>query len=188
MKKILMGVVGLVLLIGILLVGPYNNLVTKSQAVSAQWGQVENQFQRRYDLVPNLVNAVQGVMNQEKEVFGMIAEARTRYSGATTQDQKVEAAGQFESALGRLLVIMENYPQLRSNENVTALMDELAGTENRIAVERKRYNDTVGDYNLLVTRIPGVLYARLFGYNAKPYFQAASGAEKAPEVKLNETK
>ncbi len=185
MKKTLLWVVGIILLIGVLLVGPYNNLVTKSTAIAGQWGQVENQFQRRFDLVPNLVSAVQGVMNQEKEVFGKIAEARTRYSGAVSQDQKVEAAGQFEGALSRLLVVMENYPVLRSNENVTSLMDELAGTENRIAVERKRYNEVVGDYNLLVTRFPGMIYARLFGYSSKPFFSADAGAQTAPKVDLN---
>jgi len=162
----------------------YNRLVSSSQGVDAQWSNVETQYQRRFDLIPNLVESVKGIFEQEKEVFGKLADARSRYAGATTVDEKAQAAGQVESALGRLLVIMENYPQLRSAENVTALMDELAGTENRVAVERGRFNEKVRDYNTMVLRFPANLFARVFGFSQRAYFEAAAGTEQAPKVDL----
>src|SRR3990167_11222473 len=121
----------------------YNSFVTQTNAIEGQWKQVEVQYQRRFDLIPNLVESVKGLQKQEQKVFGDIAEARTRYSGAVSVDQKAAAASQMESALGRLLVIMENYPELKSDMAVARLMDELAGTENRVAVERRRYNELV---------------------------------------------
>ena len=124
--------------------------VRNQQAIDGQWAQVETQYQRRFDLIPNLVKSVEGIMKQEQAVFGAIAEARTRYAGAATINEKAKAATQLESALARLLVVMENYPELRSAENVTQLMDELSGTENRIAVERRRFNDLVKDYNTTI--------------------------------------
>jgi LemA protein len=148
------------------------------------WSQVETQYQRRFDLIPNLVEATKGTMKQEQKVFGAIAEARTRYSGAQTGGEKVEAANQMESALARLLVIMENYPQLKSNETVQQLMAQLEGTENRIAVERRRYNEVVQDYNTTIKRFPGALFAGMFGFDAKPYFNSEEGADKAPKVDL----
>ena len=162
----------------------YNGLVERSQAIDAQWAQVETQYQRRFDLIPNLVEATKGIFEQEKEVFGRIADARSRYAGATAPNQRAEAATQVESALARLLVVMENYPVLRSQENVTQLMDELAGTENRVAVERQRYNERVQVYNNTVNRFPSNLIAGWFGYEARTYFQAAPGTDTAPKVEF----
>ncbi|MEW6610886.1 MAG: LemA family protein [Patescibacteria group bacterium] len=167
-------------------VSVYNRLVTASQAIDSQWAQVETQYQRRFDLIPNLVESVKGIFEQEQEVFGKLADARSRYAGATTVDQKAQAAGEVESALARLLVVVENYPQLRSAENVTALMDELAGTENRVAVERGRFNEKVRDYNTMILRFPTNLFARVFGFNARTYFEATTGAETAPQVNFTE--
>ncbi len=177
-------------IIGVVVVGAlylgmqYNGFVTANEGVDAQWAQVESQYQRRFDLIPNLVASVQGVMQQEQKVFSDIAEARTRYSGAGSSDEKAAAATQLEGALGRLLVIMENYPQLRSVETVQSLMVELAGTENRIAVERQRYNETVRDFNVRVKTFPGTLIAGMFGFGAREMFEAAPGAEIAPKVNL----
>lgn len=184
MKKIWLYVIGAVVLIAIMLVSSYNGFVSSSQQIDGQWAQVETQYQRRYDLIPNLVNSVKGIFNQEKDVFTAIADARTRYSGAQTVDEKAAAATQVESALGRLLVIVENYPQLQSNKAVQSLMDELAGTENRISVERKRYNDLVLSYNTKVRRFPGNLIAKMFGFAPHSYFESVSGAETAPKVEL----
>ena len=163
----------------------YNSLVTNAQAVDTQWAQVETQYQRRLDLIPNLVGAVEGAMGQEKEVFTAVAEARTRYAGAGNTADKVAAANQVESAFARLLVVMENYPQLRSVETVQALMAENAGTENRISVERGRYNEAVGVYQIATKRFPGGLLASLFGFGPKEMFKAAEGAENAPKVDFN---
>lgn len=185
MKKSWLIVGGVVLAIALSLIGFYNGLVTKTQAIDNQWAQVETQYQRRFDLIPNLVSSVEGIMKQEQEVFSQIAEARTRYSGANTVEEKVEAAADVESALGRLLVIMENYPELRSAENVTQLMDELAGTENRVAVERRRFNDLVKDYNTAIKKFPANLVAGTFGFSERAYFEAVAEAEEAPEVEIN---
>lgn len=185
MKKIWLVVIAVIVFLALSLMGFYNQLVTKTQAIGGQWAQVETQYQRRFDLIPNLVNSVEGIMAQEQKVFGDIAEARTRYSGATTIDEKAMAATQLESALGRLLVIMENYPELKSAENVTQLMDELAGTENRISVERRRFNDLVRDYNTTILRFPARLIAGTFGFNERAFFEAAEGAELAPEVEIS---
>lgn len=162
----------------------YNGLITKSEAVDNQWAQVETQYQRRLDLIPNLVESVKGIMAQEKEVFGALAEARTKYNGARTVDEKAVAASQVESAFGRLLVIMENYPQLRSAENVQTLMAQLEGTENRVSVERGRFNDTVRSLNITVKRFPTNLIARFAGFTERSYFEAAAGAENAPPVEF----
>lgn len=177
-------VVLIVLIVGGVLWGSYNSLVTKSQAIDAQWAQVETQYQRRYDLIPNLVNSVKGIMTQEQTVFGQIAQARTQYGGATTTDEKVAAASGLDSAISRLLVIMENYPQLRSVETVTQLMDELAGTENRISVERGRYNTRVQEYNTSIKKIPTNLMAAMFNFNERQYYKSVSGADQAPKVEF----
>jgi LemA protein len=177
-------VVVIILVLGGILWSNYNSLVTKSQAVDSQWAQVETQYQRRYDLIPNLVNSVKGIMSQEKTVFDQIAEARTKYAGASTPDQKAAAGGELEASLGRLLVIMENYPQLRSVEAVTRLMDELAGTENRVSVERARYNDKVRDFNTSIKTFPANLTASLFNFNEKQYFKSVSGSDLAPKVEF----
>ncbi|GAI38585.1 unnamed protein product [marine sediment metagenome] len=185
MKKLLVIIGAIVLVLVLSLISFYNSLIGKTQAVDNQWAQVETQYQRRFDLIPNLVNSVKGIMTQEQAVFGQIAEARTRYAGAGTVEEKVKAAGDLESALGRLLVIMENYPELRSAENVSQLMDELAGTENRISVERRRYNDLVRDYNTTIKKFPANLVAGTFGFSQRLFFEAVEGAEQAPEVNLN---
>ncbi|MBM3942388.1 MAG: LemA family protein [SAR202 cluster bacterium] len=175
-------VVGLAL--GLYLRSTYNGLVEQSLAIDTQWAQVETQYQRRFDLIPNLVEATKGIFEQERAVFGQLADARARYSGAATPSQRAEAATQVESALARLLVVVENYPTLRSQANVTQLMDELAGTENRIAVERQRYNERVQAYNNTVKRFPSNLIAAWFNFEERTYFQAASGAETAPKVQF----
>lgn len=177
-------VIALIVIIGGFLVGSYNGFVTRSAAVDTQWAQVETQYQRRFDLIPNLVESVKGIMGQEKDVFGAIADARTKYAGATTPDQKAQAATETESALSRLLVVMENYPQLKSAENVQTLMAQIEGTENRISVERGRYNETVQIYNVAVQRFPGNMLGRLFGFGPRALFDAAQGAENAPQVKF----
>lgn len=172
------------IIIAVSLVGIYNSLVTKSQGVDAQWSQVETQYQRRYDLIPNLVNSVKGMMTQEQTVFLAIADARTKYGAAQTVNEKAAAAGEVETALGRLLAVIENYPDLKSSQNVTQLMDELAGTENRISVERRRFNDLVRDYNTQIKTFPTNMLAGMFGFSEKQYFQSVSGAETAPKVEF----
>lgn len=185
MKKFNLGIIiGVFALAAVYLVGFYNSLITKTQAIDGQWAQVETQYQRRFDLIPNLVESVKGIMEQEQEVFGTIAEARTKYGGAQTVEDKVKAAGEVESALSRLLVVLENYPEIRSSENVSQLMDELAGTENRISVERRRFNDLVRDYNTAVKQFPGNLLANLFGFSARSFFEAVEAAEQAPKVEF----
>lgn len=182
MKKILIGVLIIVVLMVLYTWTTYNKFVKTNEAVNNQWAQVETQYQRRFDLIPNLVNSVKGIMAQEQKIFGDLAEARTRYSGARSVEEKVNAANQVESALGRLLAVVENYPQLKSAENVQTLMVQLEGTENRISVERGRYNDSVRDFNIMTKRFPSSLIAAMFGFKERSYFQAAQGAENAPNV------
>ncbi len=184
MKNILWIVLGLVAILAVWVFASYNGLVSSNEAVTNQWAQVETQYQRRFDLIPNLVASVKGIMKQEQTVFDAIAEARTRYSGATTDDEKAQAATQVESALGRLLVITENYPELKSSQNVQDLMTSLEGTENRISIERKRYNDLVQAYNLKTKQFPSSIAAAIFGYKEHAYFEAAAGSETAPTVNL----
>lgn len=160
----------------------YNSLVQKREAYIAQWAQVENQYQRRFDLIPNLVSLVKSQYAQEESVFLGIAEARTRYSNATTREDKIQAVGQVETGLGRLLAVIESYPQLSSSASVQNAMIELSGTENRVAVERQGYNDIIKSYNLEVKRIPGVIFAKLFNFNEEPYFEAAKGSDIAPKI------
>jgi len=180
--------VGVIVLVAIIvavsLVGIYNSLVTKSQAVDAQWSQVETQYQRRYDLIPNLVNSVKGMMQQEQTVFLAIADARTKYGAAQTVNDKAVAAGEVETALGRLLAVMENYPDLKSSQNVTQLMDELAGTENRISVERRRFNDLTREYNTQIKTFPTNMLAGMFGFSEKQYFQSVTGSDTPPKVEF----
>jgi LemA protein len=184
MKKIIIIVVVVLAISAIYAVGTYNSLVTLNVGADTQWKQVETQYQRRFDLIPNLVESVKGIMKQEQEVFSAIADARTRYSGATSANEKAITAGQVESALGRLLVITENYPQLKSSETVQSLMSQLEGTENRVSVERSRFNKDIEAYNLKVKRFPGSIVASIFGFSDRAYFEAVKGAEKAPEVKF----
>lgn len=160
----------------------YNRFTGQEEAIRAQWAQVENQLQRRNDLIPNLVATVQGFAQQEKDVFQAVADARAKMAGASTPAQRIEAANAESSALARLLVVVENYPQLKSNETFMRLMDELAGTENRLSVERMRYNERVQEYNALRRRFPSNITASIFGFNEHPYFDAPAGAEVVPKV------
>jgi LemA protein len=181
-KKPWVIVVAIVLVITAFGISTYNGFVTRSAAVDTQWAQVETQYQRRIDLIPNLVATTKGIADHETEVFTALADARSRYAGATTPDQKAEAASQTESALARLLVITENYPELRSSESFQTLMTQLEGTENRISVERARYNEAVQVYNVSLQRFPGSLFGKIFGFSTHAFFQAANGADKAPTV------
>jgi LemA protein len=189
---VILGVIILaVLLIGGWALGGYNSLVTKRNVVDQQWSQVENQMQRRADLIPNIVATVKGYAGQEKEIFTRIAEARSKLLSATTPEAKIDANNQLSQAMrdggllgtgGRFLAITETYPQLKSDQNFMRLQDELAGTENRMAVARKDYNDAVTDYNTTKQRFPTVLIAGLMGFQDKPLFRAEEGARQAPKV------
>lgn len=184
MKKIhwiLLGVLAVIVFWG---VSGYNRFVRMQTAVDNQWAQVETQYQRRFDLIPNLVASTQGVLKQEQKVFGDLAQARTAYSGAKSVQEKVTAANGLESALSRLLVIVENYPQLRSSETVANLMTQLEGTENRISTERKRFNDAVATLNAATRVFPSSIIASLFNIEGRAYFESADGSEQAPKVEL----
>jgi len=160
----------------------YNTFVSQEETIKTQWAQVENQLQRRNDLIPNLVETTKGFAQQERDVFGQIAESRAKLAGAQTPEQTMQAANEQSSALSRLLVVVENYPQLRSNETFNRLMDELAGTENRIAVERMRYNERVQEYNTLRRQFPSNITAGIFGFREYPVFNAPPEAERVPRV------
>lgn len=164
----------------------YNRFVGQEEAIKAQWAQVENQLQRRNDLIPNLVETVKGIAQQEKDVFGQIAESRAKLAGARTPEETMEAANQQSSALSRLLVVVENYPQLRSNESFNRLMDELAGTENRLAVERMRYNERVQEYNTARRQFPANVTAGIFGFKEYPLFKAPPEAQRVPKVNFGQ--
>ena len=163
-------------------VGKYNSFVNQNEAITNQWAQVENQLQRRFDLIPNVINTVKGITKQEKDVFSQLAEARARYAGATTTDQKVVAAGGVESSLGRLLLITENYPDLKSSQSFRDLTVELEGAENRISVERMKYNDLVKGLNASVKRFPSSIVALIFGVKERSYFEITKGAGAVPKV------
>lgn len=182
MNKAVVIILAVISVIGAYIWGAYNGLVRSEETINSQWAQVETQYQRRFDLIPNLVESVKGVMKQEQKVFDDIAQARTHYNGAHSADQKAAAASHVEGALSRLLVVMENYPQLKSSETVQTLMVQLEGTENRISVERKRYNDAVNEFNVRIKTIPTKLIANLCGFAAHTYFEAVKGAETAPKV------
>lgn len=172
-----------VLVIGAMMSGcSYNRFTTQEEAIKAQWAQVENQLQRRSDLIPNLVETTKGFAQQEKDVFGAVADARAKMAGATTPAQKIEAANQESSALARLLVVVENYPQLKSDATFARLMDELAGTENRLATERMRYNERVQEYSTATKRFPGNITAKVFGFESHPYWEVPPDAKTAPKV------
>ena len=176
-------VAGILMVVSVALPGcSYNRFVGQEEAIKAQWAQVENQLQRRNDLIPNLVETTKGIAQQERDVFGQIAESRARLSGAQTPEQTIQAANEQSTALARLLVIVENYPQLRSNEQFARLMDELSGTENRIAVERMRYNERVQQYNTSRRQFPSNITAGIFGFKEYPLFDAPPEAERVPRV------
>ena len=179
-------IVVLVLIIGGWLRGSYNGLVKGDEGVKAAWAQVENQLQRRFDLIPNLVETVKGYASHERETLQAVTEARSRVAGANTISEKIEANEGLSSALARLLVVVEQYPDLKANQNFIRLQDELAGTENRISTERRRYNETVQAYNITVRSFPTVLLAGMFGFEKAKLFEAAAGSDKAPVVKFTE--
>ncbi len=188
MKK---GIVVLVVLalVAVVIAGMYissrNEMVRRNETVKSDWAQVDVVLQRRADLIPNLVETVKGFASQEQTVFHDIASARSALMGAQTPADKIAANGQLDGALGRLLLIVENYPQLKSNENFLRLQDELAGTENRIAVERKRYNDAVQDYNTYIGLFPNNIFARWAGFQRNDaYFAAPEASREAPKVQF----
>jgi len=193
MGKALIAVIVVVVIIGLIVAAAFgsyvstrNTLVQKNEAVKSSWSQVDIVLQRRADLIPNLVETVKGYAQQEQTVFGDIAKARSALLSAGTPQQKIAANGQLDGALGRLLLVVENYPQLKSNENFMRLQDELAGTENRIAVERKRYNDTLQDYNTYVQQFPNNIFAGWAGFKPNDaYFQASEGSRVAPKVNFS---
>jgi LemA protein len=188
MKQALIVVVVLALiafLIGGMYVGRRNEMVRKNETVKTAWSQVDVVLQRRADLIPNLVETVKGIAAQEQTVFGDIAKARAALLGAHTPADRIAANNQLDGALGRLLVIVENYPQLRSSENFLRLQDELAGTENRIAVERRRYNDALRDYNTFIGLFPNNIFARWAGFQRNDaYFEAPAAARQVPKVEF----
>ncbi|RLC50966.1 MAG: LemA family protein [Candidatus Cloacimonadota bacterium] len=173
----------------------YNQMVTLEENVKAKWSQVENVYQRRYDLIPNLVNTVKGYAAHEKETFTAVTEARAKAGGMFNISEQVlndpamfqkfqQAQSTLGGALQRLMVVMEKYPELKANENFLALQDQLEGTENRIAVERKRFNEAAKDFNIYIKKFPRVILANMFGFREKPYFKSSEGAEKAPKVEF----
>jgi LemA protein len=175
-------IVLLVVIVGGMLISSYNNFVTLEENVDQSYAQIENQLQRRLDLIPNLVNTVKGYAAHEKEVIASISDARARLAGAGTVEEEATANAELSGALSRLLVVVENYPNLKADQQFTQLMDELSGTENRISVARKDYNDQVAVYNKKVKQFPGALIAGMTGFDEKQYFKAAAGATEAPEV------
>lgn len=191
---LLLLLLGVVVICGIAIAGVYNGLVRQEEAVKQSWSQVENVYQRRLDLIPNLVNTVKGVADFEKETYIAVAEARAKAGQIKLTPEMLsdpnafakfqQAQGELGSALSRLLVVSENYPQLKANQNFLDLQSQLEGTENRIAVERKTYNETAQAFNTSIRSFPRNFVASFFGFKEKAYFQATAGAEKAPEVKF----
>lgn len=190
-------IVGVIALLVIILYssikGSYNNMVTKDEAVTSQWGNVENVYQRRLDLIPNLVNTVKGYAAHEQETFTKVIEARAKATQVNINPQNLNAEslkqfqaaqGELSSALSKLMVVVEQYPDLKANQNFLDLQAQLEGTENRIAVERRKFNEVAQDYNTYIRKFPKNIWASIFGFEKKNYFEAGAGAEKAPEVKF----
>lgn len=186
--KTLLIIVGIIILIIVIpysyIKGTYNTLVTMDESVKGAWAQVENQLQRRYDLIPNYVETVKGYAAHEKEVFVKVTEARSKVAGAGSIDEKIQANNQLSSALSRLLVVVERYPELKANTNFIRLQDELAGTENRIAVERRRFNETVKVYNIKIRTFPTNIIAGMFGFEKATFFEVPKERQEAPKVKF----
>jgi LemA protein len=185
MKKglVVVGVIiAAIVLVGVMLMSSYNNFVTLEENVDQSYAQIENQLQRRLDLIPNLVNTVKGYASHEKEVIASISDARARLAGAKTVEEEATANAELTGALSRLLVVVENYPNLKADQQFAQLMDELSGTENRISVARKDYNDQVAVYNKKVKQFPGAIIAGITGFDEKEYFTADPKASEAPEV------
>jgi LemA protein len=187
-KKILLIVLAVIVVLGISLysffVGNYNKFVKMDVGIKAAWSQVENQLQRRYDLIPNLVETVKGYAKQEHDVLVEVTNARSKVGGAGTVPDKIAANNQLSSALSRLMVVVERYPDLKSNQNFMKLQDELAGTENRIAVERMRYNETVKVYNEAIRSFPSNILAGMYGFKEAAFFEAPKDAKVAPKIKF----
>jgi len=175
-------VIAIVVILGFSAVSSYNSLVSSKEAVDAKSADIMTQLQRRLDLIPNLVSTVKGYAAHEEEVITAVADARSKLAGAGTMEERAAADQELSGALSRLLVVVENYPDLKANTQFTALTDELAGTENRIAVARKDYNDVVRTYNQKIKTFPTVIYANIFGFDAAGYFEASEGAQNAPAV------
>nr|WP_251551521.1 LemA family protein [Neobacillus muris] len=185
MKKgyMVLGIIAVVIVaLGIMWMSSYNSFVNLEENVDQSYAQIENQLQRRLDLIPNLVNTVKGYASHEKEVIASVSDARARLAGANTPAEEATANAELSNALSRLLVVVENYPNLKADQQFTQLMDELSGTENRIAVARKDYNDQVAEYNKKVKRFPGSIIAGFGGFDEKEYFQADPKAQEAPQV------
>ena len=186
--KTLLIILGILLLIVIAAYsyfkGTYNSLVTMDENVKGAWAQVENQLQRRYDLIPNYVETVKGYAKHEKDVFVEVANARSKVAGATTVSDKIQANQQLSSALGRLLLVVERYPELKANTNFIRLQDELAGTENRIAVERRRFNEIVKAYNIKVRSFPTNILAAMFGFEKATFYEVPKEQQQAPKVRF----
>ncbi|WP_420910319.1 LemA family protein [Neobacillus muris] len=178
-----LGIIAVVIVaLGIMWMSSYNSFVNLEENVDQSYAQIENQLQRRLDLIPNLVNTVKGYASHEKEVIASVSDARARLAGANTPAEEATANAELSNALSRLLVVVENYPNLKADQQFTQLMDELSGTENRIAVARKDYNDQVAEYNKKVKRFPGSIIAGFGGFDEKEYFQADPKAQEAPQV------
>ncbi|MCD6306635.1 MAG: LemA family protein [Deltaproteobacteria bacterium] len=188
------GLKSLIITLGILLIivigfysyfkGTYNKLATLDEGVRAAWAQVENQLQRRYDLIPNYVETVKGYAKHEREVLQQVTEARAKVGGAANVNEKIKANNQLSSALSRLLVVVEQYPDLKANANFIRLQDELAGTENRIAVERRRFNEAVKTYNITIRHFPANIIAGIFGFEKKTFFKVPKERQEAPKVRF----
>ncbi|MGV8151036.1 MAG: LemA family protein [Candidatus Woesearchaeota archaeon] len=178
--------IGIIVLVLILLwfVVAFNSLVKKEETVNGQWAQVETQYQRRIDLIPNLVEVTKGYMQFESELLENITALRSGWINANTPDEKIVAANDLDSAISRLLVVYENYPELKSVDAVRSLMDELSGTENRISVERQRYNDAVREYNIGIKTFPNVIIAGVLDYDSMPYYESLQGSEDAPKTQI----
>ncbi len=186
MRKGLWITLGVLVVLGIvaysLFAGTYNQFVTQQEDIRQRWAQIDNQLQRRMDLIPNLVETVKGFAAQERGILEEIANARTRYGGSVQISDKIAAANELQSALARLLVIVENYPTLKSDQTFIRLMDELAGTENRIAVERQRYNESVQTFNANIRQFPNIFLAQLYGFAAAAYYEVPAEAKLPPQV------
>jgi LemA protein len=193
---VVLGIVVLVaIILGFYIKGVYNSMVRLDEGVKEKWSQVENVYQRRLDLIPNLVATVKGYAAHERETFQAVTEARAKVGGVMNVPEQVlnnpaafqqfqQAQGALSSALQRLMVVVERYPDLKANENFLSLQSQLEGTENRIAVERKRFNETSREYNTYIRQFPKVVLAKIFGFREKPYFQAQEGADQVPRVKF----
>ncbi len=182
-KNLMIVIAALLVMFGLVMSG-YNNLVSMNENINGKWSQIENQLQRRNDLIPNLVNTVKGYATHENDVFKAVADARAKLGGAKTVAEASAADGELTSALSRLLVVAENYPQLKANANFTQLQDELAGTENRIAVSRQDYNNAVQEFNASIKQFPTVLYAGILGFSQRDYFEVPESAKAVPQVQF----